>query len=151
MSSKRQLPLKSRIPVKLWNMSLPVGPFTRPLYLSNIMIAILLDNLGQRREFGEESEGWGAGDRGHSHQPRYRARPFPSFPSSTAIRNLFCFICCDLPFPHLFLHLEHGISWASDFCSFKLPRRAIVTSSLSAGEEESGKDGAEARQKGGKD
>lgn len=38
------------------------------------------------------------------------------------------------PFSPSFPSSEHGISWASDFCSFKLPRRAIVTSSLSAGE-----------------
>ena len=128
MSSKQQFPSKSQIPVKVWNLGLPVGPFTWPLYLSNIMIAIILDNLGQRREFGRKVKD-GAGDKRPLPPARVQSSaPLPCFPSSSAIRDLLCFICCDLPSPHLFLHLNMGFPPSSHL------GRGIVTSSLCAGE-----------------
>ena len=131
-------------------MSLPVGPFTRPLYLSNIMIAIILDNLSQRRELGEESEGWGWRQRPLPPAGVQSQAPLPSFPSSTVIRNL-CFICCDLPSPHLFLHLNIGFPELQISAPSSHLGHGIVTSSLRAGERKKvGKVGGW-RQKGGKD
>ena len=105
-----------------------MGPFTWPLYLSNIVIAIILDNLGQRREFGRKVKD-GAGDKRPLPPARVQSSaPLPSFPSSSALRDLLCFICCDLPSPHLFLHLNMGFPPSSHL------GRGIVTSSLCVGE-----------------
>lgn len=73
--------------------------------------ALVLDNLGRRRQLGEESEGWVWRQRpSPTSQSTELGSSVPSFSGFTAIRHLLRFVCCDPPSPHSLPSSEHGIS-----------------------------------------